>query len=485
MSINNLLNLKKAQIRIFPFHTNDTSFILYNDLPTSYLLSLLIWKLWFNLNQFVFDYVYHTKKYIDKTLINLSDYKEDYFIFYLENYYHSSNYAMWFLSLVLDKIEELETKPHIIIHTIKTPSEEIKKLIEKYDFMLLVVNWDFEEFFYKLFWNNSPIEEISNIYYRDDSWKIYINEKANVVSDLDNYVLPAYASKYYTNFAKSKDYVISMLDEDDETTDKDIYYKRPKEQVIESFRYSSETAVMLTTWRWCKYNCSYCYRWVKYSAIRQISLDTIKKDLDYLSELKYEYVYLYDDCFITTNMDRLEALVDLLSKYDFVYWISVRFEVCSSEVLDKISKLRIEKIQIWLQSISIEGNKETKRWFNKTRFEETLWKLGSLWIKVSLDLIIWLPWEWLKWFLKTFNYAISLNPSGIHVNTLFLNPWTELYKKQKEYWITTDNSKSIASLFHVNTVKSSNDFSEKDVIMAKKYVSYYMKKIKSIDFVLR
>jgi hypothetical protein len=59
--------------------------------------------------------------------------------------------------------------------------------------------------------------------------------------------LPAYASKYYTNFAKSKDYVISMLDEDDETTDKDIYYKRPKEQVIESFRYSSETAVMLTT----------------------------------------------------------------------------------------------------------------------------------------------------------------------------------------------------------------------------------------------
>jgi radical SAM superfamily enzyme YgiQ (UPF0313 family) len=242
---------------------------------------------------------------------------------------------------------------------------------------------------------------------------------------------------------------------------------------------------MLTTWRWCKYNCSYCYRWVKYSAVRQISLETIKKDLDYLSELKYEYVSLYDDCFITTNLDRLDELISLLGKYSFIYRISVRFEVCSSEVLDKISKLRIEKIQIWLQSISIEVNKEIKRWFNKKRFEEILLKLRSLWISVSLDLIIWLPWEWLKWFLKTFNYAVSLNPSGIHVNTLFLNPWTELYKKQKEYWITTDNSKSIASLFHVNTVKSSNDFSEKDIIMAKKYVSYYMKKIKSIDFVLR
>ena len=485
MSINNLLNLKKAQIRIFPFHTNDTSFILYNDLPTSYLLSLLIWKLWFNLNQFVFDYVYHTKKYIDKTLINLSDYKEDYFIFYLENYYHSSNYAMWFLSLVLDKIEELETKPHIIIHTIKTPSEEIKKLIEKYDFILLVVNWDFEEFFYKLFWNNSPIEEISNIYYRDDSWKIYINEKANVVSDLDNYVLPAYASKYYTNFAKSKDYVISMLDEDDETTDKDIYYKRPKEQVIESFRYSSETAVMLTTWRWCKYNCSYCYRWVKYSAIRQISLDTIKKDLDYLSELKYEYVYLYDDCFITTNMDRLEALVDLLSKYDFVYWISVRFEVCNSKVLDILSRINIQRIQIWLQSISIEVNKETKRWFNKKMFEDVVSRVTNLWINISLDLIIWLPWEWLKWFLKTFNYAVSLNPSSIHINTLFLNPWTELYAKQKEYWIITNNDKTTRNLFHVKPVISSNDFTQKDIKMAKTYVSYYINKLKNIDIILR
>ena len=184
-------------------------------------------------------------------------------------------------------------------------------------------------------------------------------------------------------------------------------------------------------------------------------------------------------------MDRLEALVDLLSKYDFVYWISVRFEVCSSEVLDKISKLRIEKIQIWLQSISIEVNKETKRWFNKKRFEETLWKLENLWINISLDLIMWLPWEWLKWFLKTFNYAVSLNPKGIYINTLFLNPWTELYAKQKEYWIETKKGNTTKLLFHVKSVKCSKDFSEKDFIVARKYVNYYIEKIKSIDFVLR
>ena len=184
-------------------------------------------------------------------------------------------------------------------------------------------------------------------------------------------------------------------------------------------------------------------------------------------------------------MDRLEALVDLLSKYDFVYWISVRFEVCNSKVLDILSRINIQRIQIWLQSISIEVNKETKRWFNKKMFEDVVSRVTNLWINISLDLIIWLPWEWLKWFLKTFNYAVSLNPSSIHINTLFLNPWTELYAKQKEYWIITNNDKTTRNLFHVKPVISSNDFTQKDIKMAKTYVSYYINKLKNIDIILR
>jgi radical SAM superfamily enzyme YgiQ (UPF0313 family) len=76
---------------------------------------------------------------------------------------------------------------------------------------------------------------------------------------------------------------------------------------------------MLTSGRGCLYNCSYCYRGAKYSSVRQISLETLKQDLDYLEELQYEYVYFYDDCFVTTNLRRMDEIIELLGKYRFEY----------------------------------------------------------------------------------------------------------------------------------------------------------------------
>ncbi len=85
MKIDKILKIKKSKVRIFPLQTRDSAFILYPDLPSSYLLALLIDKIWFNLSQFNIDYVYPTQKYIDKTLKNILNYDEKYFIFYLKN----------------------------------------------------------------------------------------------------------------------------------------------------------------------------------------------------------------------------------------------------------------------------------------------------------------------------------------------------------------------------------------------------------------
>gem|GEM_PF-2470204 len=77
--------------------------------------------------------------------------------------------------------------------------------------------------------------------------------------------------------------------------------------------------------------------------------------------MKYEYIYFYDDCFITTNLHRLDGIIALLSKYNFSYGISARYEVCTNDALMRISKLNIKRIQIGLQSVSIGVNKETNR----------------------------------------------------------------------------------------------------------------------------
>lgn len=486
MKIKNILNIKGSKIRIFPFQSNDHDFILYPDLQVSYLLTLLIDKIWFNLFQFTLTYIYPTKKFIEKIFEDLKLYEEDYFLFYLENFIHSYDYSLWFMELVLEQISKQKNKPKIIIHTLKTPESNIKKIIEKYDFVLLIIHWDIEEFFYDIFINKKDILKLWNICYKEeDSWQVIYKKWWQIISDLNNYILTAYASGYYNYFPKVKDELISFLDDDNSFTNTNVYHSRPKKKNILDFRYNKEISAMLSSWRWCKYNCIYCYRWVKYSKLRQISLKTLKKDLDYLAKMKYEYIYFYDDCFITTNLDRLDNITDLLQNYTFEYWIAAKYEVCSSLNLKKIAKLKIKRIQIWLQSISTEVNLWTKRLFDKIEFERNLVLLNNYWISVALDLILGLPWDSLKWFIETFNYAIKLKPKSIYINALFLNPWTELYKDQKKYGIVKKLSNWKKHLFHVDTVKSNNDFSEKDIVLAKKYVWYYMKKITNINIILR
>jgi hypothetical protein len=67
MRIQNIKDMKRSKIRFFPFQTKDHAFILFQDLPFSYLMSLLIDKIGFSLDQFTMDYVYPFKKYIRKT----------------------------------------------------------------------------------------------------------------------------------------------------------------------------------------------------------------------------------------------------------------------------------------------------------------------------------------------------------------------------------------------------------------------------------
>jgi hypothetical protein len=94
MKISNIHDLKNNRIRIFPFQTKDHSFILFPDLQVAYLLSLLIDKIGFVLSQFSVEYVYPTNKCVDHILKNIGEYEEKYFIFNLENYFHSSDYAL-------------------------------------------------------------------------------------------------------------------------------------------------------------------------------------------------------------------------------------------------------------------------------------------------------------------------------------------------------------------------------------------------------
>jgi hypothetical protein len=66
--------------------------ILFKEFYFGYLLNLLIFKLSFTLENIFVEIVFPFKKYLDTFFQRLNDFDEEYFVFYLENSYHSNVY---------------------------------------------------------------------------------------------------------------------------------------------------------------------------------------------------------------------------------------------------------------------------------------------------------------------------------------------------------------------------------------------------------
>ena len=202
--------------------------------------------------------------------------------------------------------------------------------------------------------------------------------------------------------------------------------------------------------------------------------------MDHLSNMGVKEIYFYDDDFISTNYSRLNEITTLLWSYDFKYYIAIRYEMCTEENFKLLEKLQFSFVQIGLQTVA-DGE------FTKTRkvkielFSQVVSKFKLQGAVVSIDLILWLPWETLYDFLRTLKYTISLAPQSIVINSLFLNPSTVLFEKKDELNIITKHS----DMYNVDTIEESNTFTKYDLEKARKVVMRAMDLFPNISFTLR
>jgi coproporphyrinogen III oxidase-like Fe-S oxidoreductase len=175
----------------------------------------------------------------------------------------------------------------------------------------------------------------------------------------------------------------------------------------------------------------------------------------------------------------------LMKKYPFKYHISTRFEMCNEWILEKLSVIDLWSVQIWLQSISKSANKTSKRWFLAEKFEKVIMELKNNGTSVSIDTILWLPDDSPSGFLSTIKYAISLKPSSIVTNTLYLNPRTEIYRNKEEYRIETHEARWTLHYYKARRIKSSMNFKANEIELCRKFLIECKKKIPSIQFVIR
>lgn len=480
------LNFLNKTVRIFTIQTKDPGMITKPDLTVGYLISLLVDKIGMNLFNFSSEILFPFKKYADFLLSNISNFWEDYYIFFLENYYHSSNYWLGYLKEILNKMTSNWQKNKVIIHSFKLWQDEAEELMKKYDFIEVIIRTDVEYFFNEFLYNKTPIDKIPNILYRDENNKIVINKTEDVTYNLGDYILWWYYNWYIFRLMPNENYIATIIDEDDKYTDDKVYYSISKTKYLNAFRDNKD--VLLSTWRWCKYKCIYCYRWVKYSTVRQIPLEIIKKDLDYLESIWVDAINVYDDCFLTTNRDRIQEIVKLLWSYKMSYRIAVRYEMCTPEIFNTLKWMKLSAVQIWLQSTSKETNARIRRNINDENFTKIIADFKNRWVWISIDTIIWLPWETYEDFIRTYKYVLALKPNRIAVNTLFINPWIAISidELKEKYGIKLAKRKhSITDFYKVSAISENSTFPKVDIQKAKEYIKKSMDYFPEIKIVLR
>lgn len=471
--------LLNSRIRIFSNHTRDKYFLRFKSAEVWYLISLLLSVSKKNICDFSLTTIFPYKIIFDNLLDTIEYYDEQVFVIFLENFFHSSEYYLNYIKILLDKLKKKWISKKIILHSLKLSEKESQELMEKYDSICVIVRTDIEKFFGDFIWKSLWLNKIDNITYRTNSWEVLSTKEAIIRHSLDWYVYGAYHNWYLDLLQDDilfKSMLATIVDKEYKNDIKSIYMGN-----------LNNKSALLSTWRGCKYKCLYCFRWAKYSNIRQIPLDVVEKDLIYLQSRWYKKIYVYDDCFLTTNYDRLDDVLALFNKYNFSYNVAIRYEMINPDIFDKFVKSKIQRIQIWVQTINENTNKEFGRNFDMKRFVKIFNLLKKQWKEVSIDLILWLPGDSLKDFVSTLNFCLELKPSSIFINHLFLSPWTKLYENKEKYWIKYDliPKNSLRFLHWSPVVKSSDSFTSKDYQLANKYITKVSKIFKDILIINR
>lgn len=464
-------------VRFFVFQSKDMATM--PELQAGYSTSILIDEVGMNRNLIRVQSCYPFKKYYDQFQVDFSLYPEDCYVFFLENFYHSSSFALWEAEFILSR---LYTNKKVYIHSSKLKADEARDLMSRYPNIHMIILTDIEYVLHTELVQRKDISSIENIIYRNEDWIIDQLTDSKVEYPLKDILPPAYTNGKILEEKDNVSYIASFIEDDGVYTDSRSFYNRPREQQVENlYRQEAHKSAMLCTGRGCKYKCSYCFRGVKYSVIRQIPLDVVEADIEYLRRAGIKRIYFYDDCFITTNKDRLDEVVAMMKKFpDVSYYIAIRYEACTPEILEKFIGITFYNVQIGLQSI--KHNSAHLRSFNNDKLISTIesmrkYSRGSF---ISIDLILGLPGETVDEFKESFKYALSLRPNGIVVNTLFVNPGTKLAETYETFGIKT---KKVA--LNVPYIVESNTISANELEDCKNWLKDMTTIYPEISFILR
>ncbi|MCA9610866.1 MAG: B12-binding domain-containing radical SAM protein [Myxococcales bacterium] len=202
-----------------------------------------------------------------------------------------------------------------------------------------------------------------------------------------------------------------------------VYDRYPPEANLKSWYYGR---VVYETQRGCPYKCSFCF----YSEGKSLFKDD-DAVIDELSRmLKRGLNVELADATFTTRMSRAKKILGALAAepYTGSLYMQAYPSSLDEEMVELLSKNRVEWVAIGLQTTSAEGLAATRRRLNKSAFETAVGLMLAYEVPFWVDLIYGLPDTTVEDFLATLDYVISLGVKVITPNRLLGLPGTEMMK---------------------------------------------------------
>ena len=188
--------------------------------------------------------------------------------------------------------------------------------------------------------------------------------------------------------------------------------------------------------RGCPYRCTYCISGDN-SKVRFLSVDRVKRELDFFIEHKVPLVKFVDRTFNANPKRAKEILRHIADRgADTVFHMELSGDIIDDEMIEIVSKVKkgTLRFEIGVQTTNPDTMKAIERDISFSKLSDAVKKLMELdTAHIHLDLIAGLPEEDIASFKKSFEDVLSLKPHVLQLGFLKLLKGSKIRTQEENY----------------------------------------------------
>lgn len=187
------------------------------------------------------------------------------------------------------------------------------------------------------------------------------------------------------------------------------------------------TQISVIGGRSCKYNCTFCFH-PSGSKYRQRSLDSIFKEIDYLtSNYKVSYIALREELFATDN-ERVAEFCKRVNAYDFDWSIQMRIDSINPQLIEILRGTRCRYVFVGIESAHNNILKSMRKGITQQQIEKALTLLSEAGLNSRSGVIFGDKMETMETALWTYNwYKKYKNYFRMFLDMIIAFPGSNLY----------------------------------------------------------